>query len=405
MNKPRTKPTTNNSQALEPKVYKDLGISLKDCDEDALKIITRLKHSGFIAYIVGGGVRDLLLKKRPKDFDIATDATPRQVKALFRNSRIIGRRFRLVHVYFSNRKFIEVSTFRATSAFDDIETPGNVDNEFGDERTDAVRRDITINALYFDPENRSVIDYVGGVDDIRGHTIRIIGEPDIRFKEDPVRLVRVVRHAARSGFEIESSCWDSLQKNANLILESAPMRLYEEFKKDLVSGSLSDILWLLGASNVLSHIISPLAQNLRQLYEANEAFSDTLAKIDSANSFDTKLPHTIPLLLLAFFLKSPMLTTTVCSERFDSKEDIETHLKTCFGALAVTRRDREMMQSTLNSWRTLSATNKLPNHLRDKEQLEEILELFESPDSEKLLDIPLVSMPKRKRRRRRKKIE
>lgn len=402
MSKPLPKARASDARHTEAKIYEDLGISLKDCDDDALKIIARLKHAGFIAYIVGGGVRDLLLRKRPKDFDIATDATPKQVKSLFRNSRIIGRRFRLVHVYFINRKIIEVSTFRATSAFDDDPETAKVDNEFGDERTDAVRRDITINALYFDPETRSVIDYVGGVEDIRGHTIRIIGDPDTRFKEDPVRLVRVVRHTARSGFEIESSCWDSLQRNAHLVLESSPMRLYEEFKKDLVSGSLSDILWLLGASKVLTHIVPELAKNLRQLYEANESFANTLSRIDSENSGTEKLPHTFSLLLLAFFLKSPMLTSTRCSDRFSSKEDIEDHLKECFGSLAVTRRDRETMQGQLNSWRLLSETGRAPSQVREREKLEEILVLFDSPDRETLLGASSrEDEPKRRKRRRR----
>src|SRR4029450_8787518 len=171
-------------------------LSRKGIDEDALKVLYRLKNHGFKAYLVGGGVRDLLLERKPKDFDIATDAHPQQVKKLFRNCFIVGRRFRLCHVRFG-RKVVEVSTFRRMAEADDGAPLIRRDNPPGTPEEDASRRDFTVNALFYDIATFTVIDYVGGLEDLDRRTIRTIGDPAVRFREDPVRILRAGALAAR----------------------------------------------------------------------------------------------------------------------------------------------------------------------------------------------------------------
>ena len=181
---------------------------------EAQKVIRHLVRSGHQAYLVGGCVRDLLLGRTPKDFDIATDATPSELRELFRNCRIIGRRFRLAHIIFGN-KIIETATFRANPR-EDEETPPtdelyiHRDNVFGTAEQDARRRDFTINGLFYDLSAEKVIDYVDGLDDLRSHSVRTIGDPNVRFREDPVRMLRAVKFAARLGFDIEDQTYRAL---------------------------------------------------------------------------------------------------------------------------------------------------------------------------------------------------
>ena len=174
-------------------------VSRRNIDPDALKVLYRLKSHGFTAYLVGGGVRDLLLGRKPKDFDIATSAHPQAVKRLFRNCFIIGRRFRLCHVRFG-KKVVEVSTFRRLAEAQQGETLIVRDNTFGTPEEDAFRRDFTVNALFYDIATFSVIDYVAGLEDLQQRLIRTIGDPATRFREDPVRMLRAVALAARLGF-------------------------------------------------------------------------------------------------------------------------------------------------------------------------------------------------------------
>jgi poly(A) polymerase len=185
-------------------------ISRKLIDADAVKVLYRLHRAGYQAYLVGGGVRDLLLDRHPKDFDISTDAHPHQVKRLFRNCRLIGRRFRLAHVHFGE-KILEVSTFRKRSEpGEDADTEDILirsDNTFGTAEEDSLRRDFTINGLFYDISNFSLIDYVGGLADLNERMIRTIGDPDIRFREDPVRMIRAVKFAARLDFGIDRASW------------------------------------------------------------------------------------------------------------------------------------------------------------------------------------------------------
>jgi poly(A) polymerase len=208
-------------------------------DEEALKVLYRLHRHGFIAYLVGGSVRDLLLGKVPKDFDVATNAHPHEINTLFKNSRIIGRRFRLVHVFFKGGKVVEVSTFRSRSEFEEIKTEeGNIirTESFGTPEEDALRRDITINGLFYNIGDFSIIDYVGGMADLERQIIRTIGDPNERFHQDPVRMIRVIRHAARTGFSIDAPTYQAIVRHREEIQKCSPSRVRDEFIRDLKEG-------------------------------------------------------------------------------------------------------------------------------------------------------------------------
>src|SRR5438309_644103 len=239
---------------VEPRMVprQEHSLSRKDIDPDALKVLYRLRQFEHTAYLVGGSVRDLLLGRRPKDFDIGTSAHPYQVKKLFRNCWIIGRRFRLAHVKFG-QKVIEVATFRRqVEAGEEVVADGvpapdpttpegahliHHDNTFGTPEEDAFRRDFTINALFYDIATFSVIDYVGGLDDLRRGVVRSIGDPDVRLREDPVRMLRAVALASRLDFSIDPPVLDAIHRYRHEIARSSPPRLLEEYYKILRAGS------------------------------------------------------------------------------------------------------------------------------------------------------------------------
>ena len=211
----------------------------QDIEQEALKVLYRLRDAGYSGYLVGGGVRDLYLGNRPKDFDISTNARPGQLRKLFRNSRTIGRRFRLVQVFFRGDKIIEVSTLRSRSEYD-INDPDKVlpsNNTFGTLKEDAFRRDLTINSLFYEIENKTIIDYVGGVQDLDDGIIRIVGEPERRITRDPVRMLRAIRHAARNGFAIEPETWKAIVKHGHKLDLCPPSRIRDELLKDLHTGN------------------------------------------------------------------------------------------------------------------------------------------------------------------------
>ncbi|WP_018144146.1 polynucleotide adenylyltransferase PcnB [Thioalkalivibrio sp. AKL6] len=241
-------PSRPDSELPEPRVYEraEHGISRAAIDDNALKVLYRLREAGYRACLVGGGVRDLLLGREPKDFDVATDATPEQVRGLFRNCRLIGRRFRLAHVLFG-REMIEVATFRAPHD-DESEDEGQValseegrilrDNRYGTIEQDAVRRDFTINALYYDIEDFSVLDYTGGFEDLRAGELRLIGDDvETRLREDPVRMLRAVRFAAKLGLTIAPEVESGILDLASLMQTVAPARLFDEVIKLFHSGA------------------------------------------------------------------------------------------------------------------------------------------------------------------------
>ncbi len=220
-------------------------ISRAYISENAVKVLYRLKNSGYQAHLVGGGVRDLLLGREPKDFDIATDARPEQVKSVFRNCRLIGRRFRLAHVHFG-REIIEVATFRGMqeiSDSDERETENGMllrDNVYGNIEEDALRRDFTINALYYNIEDFSVIDYAGGLSDLQAGVLRLLGDPDTRYREDPVRMIRAVRFAAKLGFRIDPVCETPLFELGELLQGVPAARLFDEVLKLFLGGTALD---------------------------------------------------------------------------------------------------------------------------------------------------------------------
>jgi len=224
----------------EPEVMgpKDHGIDPKLLSSNAVRVTSTLQEAGFQAFVVGGAVRDLLLGVKPKDFDIATNATPEQVKRLFRRAFIIGKRFQIVHVMFG-QDLLEVTTFRGT-AMDNAprDEHGRVlrDNTFGSQAEDAARRDFTINAMYYNPATQEVLDYHGGIEDIRAKTLRIIGQPEARYREDPVRMLRVVRFAAKLKFDIEPTTAEPISVMAPLINNVPAARVFDEMLKLLMSG-------------------------------------------------------------------------------------------------------------------------------------------------------------------------
>jgi poly(A) polymerase len=211
------------------------GLEHRLVDPDALWVCRTLRRARFHAYVVGGAVRDLLVGRRPKDFDIATDATPSQLRRLFRTARLIGRRFRIVHVYFGRDKWVEVTTFRA-------EMRDGSENFFGTMEEDARRRDFTINALYYEPFDEQIVDYVGGLDDVRARRLRTLGDAEASFREDPVRMIRALKYAIYTGFPIPMGMGMLIKRLRRGLLECSRERVTEEVYKILVSGNAADIL-------------------------------------------------------------------------------------------------------------------------------------------------------------------
>ncbi len=273
-------------------------LSRKDIDPDALKVLYRLRGADHVAYLVGGSVRDLLLGRRPKDFDIGTSAHPAQVKKLFRNCWIIGRRFRLAHVKFGT-KIIEVATFRRQLApgeevvAEGVPAPDPTtaegrhlihhDNTFGTPEEDAFRRDFTVNALAYDISDFSIIDYVGGLEDLAARVVRSIGDPEVRIHEDPVRMLRAVALASRLEFTIDPPLLDAIRRHRGEIAKSSPPRLIEEYYKILRAGAsertfraLHDVGLLEPLSAELHHKAGPqLWQSLAELDAYRRTFEST----------------------------------------------------------------------------------------------------------------------------------
>ena len=246
-------------------------------------MVRRLLRHGYEAYVVGGGVRDLLLDRNPKDFDIATSARPDDVRTLFRNSRIIGRRFRLVHVLFGGGKVIETATFRR--APDTSEREGEDllirnDNVFGDAHEDAARRDFTINALFYDVENKQVIDWVGGMPHIEGRVVHTIGDPVVRFQEDPVRILRAIKFSARLDLGITPDVYDAIVHCRGSLAMAARPRLFEELLRLLREGAAQRSFWLAWETGVLDVLLPELSAYLADSEEDDGVVWRILRELD-----------------------------------------------------------------------------------------------------------------------------
>ncbi len=264
----------------------DHRIFRQDIDRDALKVLDRLKRLGFTAYLTGAAVQNLLSGIVPKDFDIVTDARPGQIKRRFSNTYLIGRRFRLAHIHFKNGKFIEVATFRRDPNLlnkENPETASKWKNTYGTPREDAFRRDITINALFYDVSTASVIDYVGGLKDLKKKRIKIIGDPAQRYTEDPVRMLRVVRHAARLGFDIERKSKRAIRMHLGLLDACPGARLFEELNKDLNFNSRPVFEAYIGYG-ILKLLLGQMGEDYETNPELTSKFLKLLAVKDQANS-------------------------------------------------------------------------------------------------------------------------
>jgi tRNA nucleotidyltransferase/poly(A) polymerase len=263
----------------------------------------------------------------------------------------------LAHVFFSHGKNLEVSTFRDFA--DTIDTsestasssaPISNDNTYGTEETDALRRDLTINGLFLDVSTLRVIDYVNGMDDLRSGTIRIIGEPDKRFAEDPVRMLRAVRHSARNGFQIEPRCWESIVRNAQLLESCSQVRVFDEIKKDLSSGSFLTILSLLADTGLLEYILPELLENNGRLLSAESDCAVCLEKIDDLSAAGKAPSATTSLAILALFMAGDSIWLRDLTESFINSNDLSDRLRSCFTRLTVPRKERERIHLLLALW-------------------------------------------------------
>jgi poly(A) polymerase len=336
----------------EPTVYADL-IAPERVDADAVKVLRRLTRSGYAAFLVGGGVRDLLLGRQPKDFDIATSARPNEVKREFRNCRIIGRRFRLAHILFAGGKVIEVATFRkdpeqegasfvATESEDEEEIPSlrpvpkdrgddadlliRQDNTFGEPHEDAIRRDFTINGLFYDLERREVIDYVGGVRDLRDAVVRTIGEPDTRFREDPVRILRAIKFSARLDFGIAPEVYDAIVDIRGELSRSAPPRVLEEILRLLRGGAAQRSVYLMWDTGVLGLVMPELSAHLEDEAEGAEEVWTRLSIIDRMQAASDLPSDTV---LIGALLYGPL------SEAVEGQRDAAAAFDDFFAEMAI----------------------------------------------------------------------
>jgi poly(A) polymerase len=299
-------------------------ISRKMIDEEALKVLYRLHRHGFLAYLVGGSVRDLLLGKVPKDFDVATNAHPHEINALFRNSRLIGRRFRLVQVFFRGGKIVELSTFRSRSEFEETETEqGDLvrKESFGTPAEDALRRDITINGLFYNIADFSIIDYVGGMADLSGGVIRTIGDPDERFQQDPVRMIRVIRHAARTGFPIERETYEAILRHREEIRQCSPSRLRDEFLRELTEGAANPSLHFMLQTGLLFSLFPDLERALGNRSLSMEKAQEFFLSLFNLADQLIKTGRTLSEAILLALLLTPYLQAVTPKHPFLGKRE------------------------------------------------------------------------------------
>ncbi len=369
-------------------------------DADAEKVVRRLTRSGFSAYLVGGCVRDLLLGRTPKDFDVATSATPPEIKALFRNCRIIGRRFRLAHVFFGP-KIIETSTFRANprenEPVESAELSGpsgdgrgpapsenelliRRDNVFGSAEEDARRRDFTINGLFYDLDAEEVIDYVDGLADLEQRTVRTIGDPDIRFREDPVRILRAIKFAARLDFNIEPQAWRAILTHRGEIAKCAPPRVLEEIYRLMRGGAARRSFELLEETGVLEILIPSLDEHLRSAPGDRARLYATLDGVDALWREGTAASNA----LLACTLTAPTVADLLYEadppQGGDAALELWERARPILEGMRASRRDSEYARQMLLAQRRLGPSKKRrarPMALVRRDWFGEALALYE----------------------------
>lgn len=339
---------------------------LPSADPDALKVVRRLLSAGHEAYLVGGCVRDLYVGRTPKDFDVATSATPEEIRKLFRNSRIIGRRFRLAHVFFGS-KVIETSTFRSKPRDDgDPDDPLiTQDNEWGSVEDDACRRDFTINALFFDVETEDVVDFVDGLADLDQGIVRTIGEPELRFREDPVRMIRAVKFAARLDFEFEDATWQALVEVAPDVVKCSRARLLEEIYKLMRSGASRRCFELLLEGGLLPYVMPSYAA----LHDKSDGAATLAAGreeegtpaalfwryLTALDRFLLATQQEVANGVLLAVLFAPLLRRELLEGSRQSLDRLIERLMTPVGAaLGIARRDRELARQILMAHRRLT---------------------------------------------------
>lgn len=295
-------------------------------DSHALYVMEKLQHAGFVAYLVGGSVRDLLLGRRPKDYDISTSAKPEEIKKLFRNCILIGRRFRLAHIRFG-KKILEVSTFRRGDP--DKEELILQDNQWGYPEEDVLRRDFTINGLFYDPSNETIIDYVGGFEDTKKKYLRTIGQPFVRFKQDPVRMLRLLKFQARFGFEVDPEAHIALVECKEEIVKSAPARVLEEILRMLESGASKHFIELLNHHGMMQHLLPEVAHFIEKDEMGGEIYS-YLEEVDNIfkDPTEVKLDRAVLLSSLAYPLLQHRLDLHFLSrEKIPHLGQIERHTR------------------------------------------------------------------------------
>lgn len=333
-----------------------LSVNREKIDRDAIRTVRQLHRFGHTAYIVGGSVRDLILGRTPKDFDIVTSARPAQVRLLFRNCRLIGRRFRLAHIHFLNGKVLELATFRAQPDLGDQDDGLLLkDNTFGTPRLDALRRDFTVNSLFYDIATSSVVDYVGGLADIQAGLIRTIGQPDLRFQEDPVRMIRAIRFSARLGFDIEKATRKSIEKQGELISRSPIPRVTEEWARLLEEGASSKAIGLLYDLGLLDHLDKVqarlVAQQLRANEEGDPLLFALLAEVDHIREEGLKLSR--PLLYAVWLLPLLLLELDFVESERDPAAILRQSFQSIFAHLNISRRESEETEEILLLFRRL----------------------------------------------------
>lgn len=303
-------------------------ISRRQIDDDCLKVLYRLQRNGFKGYLVGGSVRDLLLGRSPKDFDIGTDATPNQIKRLFRNCFLVGRRFRLAHIRFAGNKIIEVATFRREVTPEELpEDPREhlhfVQNLFGTPQEDAYRRDFTINALFYNIEDFSIIDHIGGLADLEQRKIRVIGDPMVRFVEDPVRMLRALEFAARLDFSLCENIFPAIATHKDLLTTAAPARVREEIMALFRYGIAAPVLRQCRELGMLPHLLAG--------YPGTDEGIAMLKQVDDRTRRGTNIDESFALaaLYLRLFMDScpPQRTTAITVALQAANEILTPHCR------------------------------------------------------------------------------